>query len=677
MAAILLHSEARQFLQGAAGAVQGTLREPLLKLMHFMRAMEYKDKDDEMVVFKELQEVMGQFPFQSPTVFNFFQFDFELKEPEPEPESESEKKGNMGGGCMMGMGTCEKPRLVSPEFQIFTPPYFVGFLNGMTSLIKNGVSHNCDSAGLGVNVRFRNSRWTRGCPGGDFGYSFRRLKANAATVSAELDTLLTGGRMSGLARTKVAEAFASQVGDINKLKAAMQVAVLTPEFHTQGGASRPLKGLRNGSSSGGASSAKPYKAVVLLFLAGGADTWNMVVPNMNSAKGSLWSQYQAMRSGLALNVGEMRALNGQGFSIHFRLDWLAAELFNKQAAAAIFTNIGNLAEPLLGQDDWRGRTGKKRCAGIFSHADQQTGAQTLKCQVVGHSPLGIGGRLADGLRDQYSVATFSLAGSSIWPQGKLTNREILSSSGTKRFEEYPELRKTISEFTNQTHGNAYAEEFAKAFKESIISTEKLGQAVDGVTLLTNWGRSRGLKKQLELVSKLIKVHGERGSERDFFFVQTGGWDMHANMNRNLAIKLNEMDEAFKSFHDEMKAQNLWEQVVFMTHSEFGRTLDDNGGGSDHGYAGQHLMFGGAINGGKIYNSYPRNLKAYPENPLEIGRGRLIPEYPWESMLVPLAKWLGLESSAQLKAAFPNIDSFNSTTLNTEANVFKATSGTKL
>mmetsp|Transcript_40718 Transcript_40718/g.94405 ORF Transcript_40718/g.94405 Transcript_40718/m.94405 type:complete len:119 (+) Transcript_40718:1013-1369(+) len=118
----------------------------------------------------------------------------------------------------------------------------------------------------------------------------------------------------------------------------------------------------------------------------------------------------------------------------------------------------------------------------------------------------------------------------------------------------------------------------------------------------------------------------------------------------------------------MKAQNIWDSVLLATESEFARTLDSNGGGSDHAWAGNHFVVGGGLKGGRVFNKFPASFKAGNER--DLGRGRLIPEYPWESMMVPIAEWMGLEPE-QRASAFPNIDFFNSTHLIAKSDLFKA------
>merc|ERR1712146_419226 len=122
--------------------------------------------------------------------------------------------------------------------------------------------------------------------------------------------------------------------------------------------------------------------------------------------------------------------------------------------------------------------------------------------------------------------------------------------------------------------------------------------------------------------------------------------MHSNMRAGINNKFNEMDEAFQAFANEMEAQGLWDNIILLTHSEFARTLDSNGGGSDHGWGGQQILFGGSVNGGQVFNTYPDDMSA--GNYLDLGRGRLIPEYPWESMMDPIATWMGVAAEQKTR-----------------------------
>merc|ERR1719316_1708656 len=164
-----------------------------------------------------------------------------------------------------------------------------------------------------------------------------------------------------------------------------------------------------------------------------------------------------------------------------------------------------------------------------------------------------------------------------------------------------------------------------------------------------------LSKQLKQVAKLIATRTDRKAERDFYFVSLGGFDAHSEVLETLNEKFVEIDRCLQAFVAEVQAQNVFENVVLVTHSDFGRSLTSNGAGTDHAWAGNHIVLGGSVNGGKVLNDFPASLVAGNEQ--DAGRGRLIPKYPWESMLVPIAEWMGVDSSYH-KTIFPNVDNFN-------------------
>merc|ERR1712087_678696 len=330
------------------------------------------------------------------------------------------------------------------------------------------------------------------------------------------------------------------------------------------------------------------------------------------------------------------------------------ELYNREEAA-FFSNVGNLVMPTTKAQMRSGQV--QTCVSLFSHSNQQNGAQTLKCQEMGEMAKGVGGRIADALStgtENYVTSSFSLAGSAVWPKGFFVNREMVDSRNQDGFHEYEKWRETIINITQQRHSNPYSDVFTQAFLDSIVTTENLGRVLLGAGLITNYARNTGLQRSLYQVAKLIAARDPRNAERDFFFVQTGGWDMHSNMKNSLANRFREIDDALRGFVAEMEAQRIWDSIVFITSSEFARTLDSNGGGSDHAWAGNHIIAGGGIRGKRIFNRFAE-LKI--GNAADLGRGRLVPGFPWESMMVPIAQWMGMQED-QVAATFPNLQNFN-------------------
>mmetsp|Transcript_74388 Transcript_74388/g.155079 ORF Transcript_74388/g.155079 Transcript_74388/m.155079 type:complete len:296 (-) Transcript_74388:60-947(-) len=286
---------------------------------------------------------------------------------------------------------------------------------------------------------------------------------------------------------------------------------------------------------------------------------------------------------------------------------------------------------------------------------------TLQCQTLGSSPKGSGGRMGDALGEQgFATTSFSVAGAVPWTGGFRTATEMINSQkGSTRFNNLETLEEIIVNITSTQHKNAYCEEYAQQMANSLKSSKKLASIFDAAQLATEAmdASKSGLGAQLKQVSKLIATRKERSAERDFFYVSVGGWDMHSGLINGMEQKLKHVDDALKLFVEELKAQGTWKDVVLTTMSDFGRTLMSNGAGSDHAWAGNHLVMGGSIKGGVVYNDFPESMLIGSD--VDLGRGRLIPKYPYESVFVPIAKWMGVEEG-QMAKVFPNMHNFNGT-----------------
>jgi uncharacterized protein (DUF1501 family) len=286
-------------------------------------------------------------------------------------------------------------------------------------------------------------------------------------------------------------------------------------------------------------------------------------------------------------------------------------------------------------------------------------AQTLQCQIVGSSPRGGGGRLADALASQgYQTESFSMSGMSVWPQGFDTNTQIIDKrAGAARIRQYDVIQPAIENISSHHYGNLYGEEYVQQLAEAAQSSERLGNLLDGVSLQTDYPAQTSLAKQLRQVARMMATRADRKVERDFFYVSLGGFDAHDNVAENLDSKFSDIDDALAGFVSELRAQGIFDSTVLAAESDFGRSLTSNGAGTDHGWAGNTFVIGGGLEGGRVYNDFPTSL--LEGNDQDAGRGRLIPRYPWESMMVPIAEWAGLDASQQF-SVFPNLQNFNST-----------------
>merc|ERR1719510_1309261 len=167
---------------------------------------------------------------------------------------------------------------------------------------------------------------------------------------------------------------------------------------------------------------------------------------------------------------------------------------------------------------------------MYSHSNQQNGAQTNVCQTAGGVAMGAGGRIGDELiKKGFRVNSFSLSGKVIWSKGISTTRQIVDSRGTVQIHGYETWRDVMINITEQQHGNGYAEAYTQAFLDSIESVQTLGQLMDRSGLRTKYPTNTGLNQAFQKVAKLIGARGPRKAERDLFLITIGGWDMHSNM----------------------------------------------------------------------------------------------------------------------------------------------------
>eukprot|EP00927_Polykrikos_kofoidii_P059399 TRINITY_DN54558_c0_g1_i1.p1 TRINITY_DN54558_c0_g1~~TRINITY_DN54558_c0_g1_i1.p1 ORF type:complete len:1948 (+),score=287.27 TRINITY_DN54558_c0_g1_i1:50-5845(+) len=609
IAALLLHEEAR----GAESEGNtGKLREPLIKLVHFMRSMEYEDSKGRSIVLDNVEDTLAQMPYYSPSVFNFYSVNYQ---PSSFPDG-----------------------LVGPEFQIFTAPAAIGFLNGILSMIDNGLSH-CE-AGIG----FGDTCFT---PEGSLAFP------ESETIEetwASLDLLLTGSRLGS--KWVARSAYETST---DRMKAAQRAIAMSAEFNNLGD---PVRGTaRAGDRTESVRSPQSYRALVKLFLDGGADTFNLLVPH----NCGLYNEYVQVRSIVALQPYELLAITATGqpcsqFGIHMKLPYLKS-LYD-DGHAAFVANVGALVEPTTKAQ--LSDPNVKKCVGLYSHSDQTIGAQTLKCQTAGTGPKGAGGRMADRLAaqqgTQYMTTSYSVAGTNAWSQGVSTNIDIISrKEGIIRLEKYNDMRGTIENISSITYGNAYCDEYAKLLAASVEGSEELGEVLNNVKLVTNYKTDDVLSQQLHQVARLIKSRDERKAERDLFFVELAGFDTHTSVDEVLLEKFTILNDALEGFVAELKAQSIFDSTVIVTSSDFGRTLTSNGLGTDHAWAGNYFVIGGDVKGGKIYNDFPSSL--LQDSPQDAGRGRLIPKYPWENIEVPVAEWMGLETG-EFEIVFPNLANFN-------------------
>jgi len=635
VAAILLDREARSIAVDAA-PTHGTLREPLLKLLHLMRAMEYTPVASREVELVGLPSSIGMQAFGSPSVFSFFL-------PEYRP-----------AGVISDVG------LVSPEAMLATGPLMIGALNLMSSLVRNGLT-DCDS---GAGSTSQGSR----CEGdladirnaADGVLSFRPRGSSSSDVVSELDLLLTSGRLSAHSQRVIADAYDRKLFESGSadeaLRSVQELFLLAPEFTATNDNS--LRDAPRAAGSEASSLGRPYKAVVYVMLQGGCDSFNVLVPLDDCGNaGDKFEEYRTVRGAVALEKGYLKRISAKGsaqvcdtFGVHPSLPTLHS--LYESGDAAFIANVGPLVEP-TSKEAFHAKTAR-RPPGLFAHNVQQEVIQAVHAQETGRAK-GVLGRMQKVLSSTspsgeppFKVQSYSAAGNTKILEGG-QRPQILSSSGLMLFNRRAALEAELANLTKLESDSVFAETFASLMHESVSDSEKLKEALQRTNTYAFDG---GLAPQMSQVAKVIAAREHLQAERDVFFVKLGAFDTH---NYPLpASKLGQLESGIAPFVAEMKHLGLWDNVTVVVASEFGRTLTSNGKGTDHGWGGHAHILGGGINGSRILGKYPETLGTNHE--LSAGRGRVIPTTSWESVWHAVAQWFGVEDSL-METVLPNVHNF--------------------
>lgn len=411
-----------------------------------------------------------------------------------------------------------------------------------------------------------------------------------------------------------------------------------------------------------ATAATDYKALVCLFLQGGNDANNLLIPN--DAAG--YASYAAARGTLALPQAGLLALNprtsdGRAFALHPSMPEFQ-NLFG-QGKAAILANAGTLVVP----------TTKSQYSSqsvplppqLFSHSDQQVEWQSS----VPDKPFstGWGGRLADltnAFNSNNAISmSISLAGQNSFQVGRGvaqysvgTNGVVsLSGSSTSTTSAAGIRTKAQNDLLAAQTGNLFKTAFAGITSDAIADSALLAQYVgtNAAIPFTTTFPTSSLGQQLKMIARIIATAPNLGLKRQIFFARVGGWDLHDNQLTAHSTLLADLSVSLKAFYDSTVELGVGSQVTTFTASDFGRTYNTNGDGSDHGWGSHHLMVGGAVQGNDIYGRVPDLTINGPD---DTGRGRWIPTTSVDEYSATLARWFGV-SATDLPIVLPNIGRF--------------------
>ena len=438
-----------------------------------------------------------------------------------------------------------------------------------------------------------------------------------------------------------------------------------------------------GPNAAAAQASSSERSLVCLFLAGGADTFNMFVPANFAQPGSTYDVYGATRGDIAVPRSSLLGVGNGDFGFHPNLTAFR-DLFD-QGAMTVVSNVGPLARPTSPADVLAARNIPQS---LFAHDAQQRLWQTASATVGGTSG-GWGGGIASAVAGNNGGALvppgISIAGSSVWesvqsqPYLRLHPTSVIQRLGgydaTTRGWVPTLQRDGVAAALEEALAGATAsprlleQQVARSLRSSVLTTEQL-ESVTAPTAanevaMGGYGANR-LASQLHLVARLIKARAELNMSHQVFFVQMGGWDTHSNQNERLPVLLSELNEAVAQFSFAVGPEGLdvANSVTAFTATDFGRTLTSNGNGTDHGWGGHSFIFGGGVAGGNVVGDIPNFGTSNNPDDASSTRGftgRIIPTTSVGQYGATIARWMGVDEET-LPGIFPDIVNFASTDL---------------
>jgi uncharacterized protein (DUF1501 family) len=435
-----------------------------------------------------------------------------------------------------------------------------------------------------------------------------------------------------------------------------------------------------------------YKALVCIFLSGGNDSNNLIVPTIPAE----YADYSAIRSdALALPLSgapnvvlPLSPLNSDGhqYGLHPACPELAT-LFGEGKLAMLF-NTGTLVYPLTRAQYQSGALAKP--PQLFSHSDQITQWET---SIPDRAPLtGWGGRCADLLAAMQPGAPISLcvtlSGANTFEVGNTVSQYSVTTSGAIALSSVSGARlQSLTNILALPNPNLQVRAHAGVTEHAIQTGGQLNAAIAATSAATYWtvpfptnvtsptgGNPFGsyLASQLRMVARLIEAGhrdataGGFGMKRQIFFCSVGGYDLHSGQTSGPgqttvgahANLLAELSQSMFAFQRAMEQLGLSRNVTTFTASDFGRTLLSNNDGSDHGWGSHHLIMGGAVNGQRTYGKFPTLAVNGPD---DTDTGRWIPTTAIDQYFATLATWFGVDSG-NLGTVFPNLGRFSTPNL---------------
>jgi uncharacterized protein (DUF1501 family) len=408
-----------------------------------------------------------------------------------------------------------------------------------------------------------------------------------------------------------------------------------------------------------ASSPTDYKALVCIFLFGGNDGHNTVVPLSATA----YNNYKTNRGVLALPPNQILPISTSDntpYGLHYGLP--EVQTLYQQGKLAILANTGMLVGPITRQE-YVSPLPPPVPLNLFSHADQvvqmQTGAPDAS---IGS---GWGGRTADLMQQVNAGANFptsiSMSGTALFCAGNQIQAASLQPNNYMdqyAMSFWPQSAADAralgqKEIATNASGNQMVDAANKVMADALALNPMLKNAANSAGFTTQFPQNP-LGDQLKAVASMISLRSQLNVSRQVFFCSLGGFDLHSSQSWNHWNLLTQVSAAISAFYNATVELGISDSVTQFTLSDFGRTLQPGGSGSDHGWGSHYMIAGGAVKGGDIYGTFPQLVLSGPDD--ANSRGVLIPTTSISQYGGTLAKWFGA-TDAELDDLFPTLSHF--------------------
>jgi uncharacterized protein (DUF1501 family) len=417
-----------------------------------------------------------------------------------------------------------------------------------------------------------------------------------------------------------------------------------------------------------AQTSSDYKALVCVFLYGGNDHGNTLVPYDSTH----YTAYQGIRGSLATAQASLAGTvltptsalpDGLQLALAPTMTGLS-NLFNVDKKLAVQLNVGPLTVPTT-IDQYKNRS-VPLPPKLFSHNDQSSIWQSSMPE---GALSGWGGRIGDLFLSGNATSALtcmSVTGNAVYLAGnqalqyQVSTRGAVSVKGAKSslFGSAAcatEMRSLIS----QTSTHLLENEYAAVTRRSLDTEAMITAAVTAAPTYTSaFDTTNSLAMQLKMVANMIAARASLGVNRQVFLVSLSGFDLHDNLTGQHPGLLAKVSDALTTFYNATVQLGVANSVTTFTASDFGRTLSSNGDGSDHGWGSHHFVLGGAVNGGNFYGSAPTIAVGGPN---DVGQGRLLPTTAVDQFAATMATWFGVPDSS-MDTVVPNIGNFTTRNL---------------